>query len=80
MDDRSAPDPIDRHRAARPYRVVEALGLVLLLFGLAASAWAIALAGAAVILGSYSLYRHRHGAASGSDPGSAGMGDEGGGD
>ena len=80
MDDTPTPDPFDRRRAARPYRVLEALGLVLLLFGLAASAWGTALAGAAVILVSYGLYRRRHGATSGPDPGSAGMGDEGGGD
>jgi hypothetical protein len=67
-----------RRRTARPYRLVEAAGLAGLLYGLAASAWLVALAGAALIIAAYTLYRRRHGQAPGADPGAMGMGDEGG--
>ena len=68
----------DYHRhASRPYRLVEAIGIAILLYGLASSEWLIALAGAALIVLTYTLYRRRHGKAPGGDPGSVGRGDGG---
>jgi hypothetical protein len=66
-------------RAARPYRVAEALGLIAVLYGLAASAWWIAIAGAVTIVATLAIYRRRYGDQSTSDPGSASMSDDGGG-
>jgi hypothetical protein len=66
-------------RAARPYRVAETLGLIALLYGLAASAWWIAIAGAVTIVASLAIYRRRHGDQSTRDPESASMSDDGGG-
>jgi hypothetical protein len=63
-------------RASRPYRLIEAVGLVALLYGLASSKWLTALTGAALIALTYTLYRRRHGQAP-SDPVSMGMGDGG---
>jgi hypothetical protein len=64
-------------RAARPYRLVEAAGLVGLCWGLASGAWLLALASAALIAATYALYRQRHGTDTGS--GTASDSDDGGG-
>jgi hypothetical protein len=49
-----------RRRAALPYRLAELAGLALLLSGLAASAWWLALSGAGLIAVSYALYRRKY--------------------
>lgn len=61
------------------YKLIEAIGLVLLLYGLASSAWMVALAGGATILAIYALFRRRHGVVPSDPQGSAGMADDGGG-
>lgn len=61
------------------YKAVEAVGLVALLYGLASSLWWVALAGAGVILVTYSVFRRHYGRMPSAQAGSAGMADDGGG-
>jgi hypothetical protein len=79
------------NRAVWPYRVVEMLGLLVLLYGLASREWLIAAAGAVVMCLTYTVYRRRHpaqrnrrdrdGSSAGHDAvDSGGDGDGGGGD
>jgi hypothetical protein len=75
MDERFTEDAAYHRRASRPYRLIEAVGLVAVLYGLASSEWLIAIGGAVVIFVTYSLYRRRHGRISGQAPGSMGMGE-----
>lgn len=57
-------------------RLAEGLGLLLLIFGVAASRWGVALAGVVLIVGAYAVYRRRNpGLPPVRDDGSAGMGD-----
>jgi hypothetical protein len=44
-----------------PYRLVEALGLMAVLYGLASDAWWIAILGAVTIAVIYAVFRKRHG-------------------
>jgi hypothetical protein len=68
---------IERPWLFRAIRVGEKLGLLTLIFGLAASEWLIAAAGAGVIVASYQLYRSRFPAGTSSDNGSMAMSDGG---
>jgi uncharacterized membrane protein YgcG len=60
MDAEVSHDVANRRRAAWPYRVAEGAGLVILIYGLAASVWWIAIAGAAIIIAAYAAYPRRH--------------------
>jgi uncharacterized membrane protein YgcG len=50
----------NRRRARWPYRLAEGAGLVILIYGLAASAWWIAIGGAAIIIAAYATYPRKH--------------------
>lgn len=67
----------NRTRAPWPYRLAEFLGLMLLLYGLASSAWLIAACGAALIVICYAVYRRRNPAQSARHNGPAGDTDSG---
>ncbi len=89
MDVEVTIDAAKHPRTAWPYRLVELVGLLMLLYGLASSEWLIAMAGALVIVMTYQVYRRRHparpdrgdggGSSGGNDPVDFG-GDGGGGD
>jgi hypothetical protein len=72
----------DKTGTARPWLFVairsgEALGLLALLYGLAASRWLIAAGGAGVIMASYALHRRWFPVVERLDKGSMGMSDGG---
>jgi uncharacterized membrane protein len=58
------------------YRIVEFIGLVLLIYGLASSAWLTALVGALTILATYALYRGNHDVAHSTNSPAASMADD----
>jgi hypothetical protein len=60
MDAQVSHDATNRCRAAWPYRVAEGAGLIMLIYGLAASVWGIAIAGTAIIIAAYAAYPRRH--------------------
>lgn len=61
----------------RGIRVIEALGLLAVFYGLASSQWLTAVVGAGVIMVSYQFYRTRFTVISNDDDGSMGMSDGG---
>ena len=53
--------PLSRPKPGIWMRALEIAGMILLIYGLAASHWIVALFGAAAVLIAYRLYRRKHG-------------------
>jgi hypothetical protein len=66
-----------RPRLFRAIRATEALGLLMLLYGLASSRWLVAATGAGTVVAAYFVYRRWFPLAAGRDDASTGMSDGG---
>lgn len=80
MGEERGADKLQRPRPSLLVRGLELAGLALVTYGLGSYRFALAALGAGIIVGSYALYRRKHGPMSHHDPNHGGDGADMGGD